>query len=488
MEVNRISNTMNTLNFGSFIEGQEIKSQDRKHIDVRSPYNHELIGQICCATKQDVDQAIAAAQRVFENTMKKMPAYSRSEILRKAADLLEVKADEFIKLLALEAGKPVREGKVEVTRAIQVLRFASEGAKNIQGEQIPMDSAIGGEKKIGITKRYPVGVVAAITPFNFPLNLVLHKIAPAIAAGNTVVLKPAEKTPLTPVLLYKLFEEAGLPKGALNLVMGLGSELGEYLVKDPRVKKVTFTGSGPVGWKIKEMAQNKKVTLELGSNAPNIIFEDANLEIAVPSLIKGGFVYAGQTCVSVQRIYVHKQIYSSFIEKLISQVRELRLGDPLHPSTEIGPMISEDAAARAQLWVNEAVEDGATLLTGGTRHGTLFEPTILLDVTPQMKVVCAEVFAPIMSVIPFDTEEEVIRYANDSEFGLQAGVFTNDINRALRVADCLETGGVWINEASVLRYDHIPYGGVKRSGLGKEGVKYAIEDMTESKFIGISLF
>src|SRR5699024_296169 len=376
----------------------------------------------------------------------------------------------------------------EVTRATQVLRFASEGAKSIYGEQIPMDSAIGGENQIGISKRVPLGVVAAITPFNFPLNLALHKIAPAIAVGNTIVLKPAEKTPLSAVLINQLFEEAGLPKGALNIVMGPGQDLVEPLVTHPKVKKVTFTGSGAVGWKIDEMAKRKKVTLELGSNAPNIIFEDGDLDVAVNAIVMGGYTYAGQACVSAQRTYVHESVYDEFLEKLVAKVRVLKMGDPREESTEMGPMITEDAAKRAESWIKEAIDQGASVLTGGNRNGTLLEPTIISNITPEMKVFCAEVFAPIVVIIPFSDEEDVIASANDTELGLHAGVFTADINRAMRVADSIETGGVWINEVSVRRYDHIPYGGVKDSGVGKEGIKYAIEEMTDTKFLGIRLY
>ncbi|WP_431308809.1 aldehyde dehydrogenase family protein [Alicyclobacillus fastidiosus] len=473
--------------FGSFIDGEEIKSEGRASIEVRSPYDGQLLGKISCATQEDAKQAIEVAHRVFETEMKKMPAHRRSEILRKTADLLEARAEQFIHLLALETGKPIREGKVEVDRAVQVLRFASEGAKQIHGEEIQLDSAYGGENQIGFTRRYPIGVVVAITPFNFPLNLVLHKLAPAFAAGNTVVLKPAEKTPLSPVLLYKLFEEAGLPKGALNIVMGTGPDLGDVLVKDPKVQRVTFTGSGAVGWKLKELAGNKKVTLELGSNAPNLVFEDADLEAASTSLIRGGVVTSGQACISVQRIYVQKPVYSDLVEKLVTKAKDLKTGDPMDETTDVGPMITEEAAKRAEAWINEAVQQGATVLTGGTRTATLLEPTILADVTHEMKVVCQEVFAPVLCVIPFDTEEEATQMANDSELGLHAGVFTKDISRAFRVADALETGGVWINESSIRRYDHIPYGGVKLSGVGREGVRYAIEEMTEEKFIGIKL-
>ncbi|GEO26432.1 aldehyde dehydrogenase [Alicyclobacillus acidoterrestris] len=476
-----------TYQFGSFINGHELKSGVRKRIEVRMPYDGQLLGEIFCATKTEATQAITAADEVFRTTMKALPAHRRSEILRRTADLLEERSDKFVNLLAMETGKPLREGRGEVDRAIQVLRFASEGAKTIHGEEIPLDSAHGGENRIGFTRRFPLGVVVAITPFNFPLNLVLHKVAPAIAAGNTVVLKPAEKTPISPVLLYQLFEEAGLPAGALNIVMGTGPDLGETLVTDARVQRVTFTGSGLVGWKLKELAGHKKVTLELGSNAPNIVFEDADLDAAATALVNGGVVTSGQACISVQRVYIQNSVYDALVGKLVSRAKGLKVGNPLDETTDVGPMITEDAARRAEEWVKEAVTQGATVLTGGTRHGTLFEPTILGDVTSEMKVVCQEVFAPVLSVMRFETEEEAIAMANQSDLGLHAGVFTKDISRALRIADRLETGGVWINDASVRRFDHIPYGGVKMSGIGKEGVRYAIEEMTQEKFIGINL-
>lgn len=474
--------------FGSIIDGEELSKEGRTDLEVFNPYTNEAIGKISCATPEDVKRAVDTAQRVYTETTKKMPAHKRSEILRKAADLLEQRVEEFARTLVLEAGKPIKESRVEVQRAIQVLRFASEGAKAIYGETIPLDSAIGGENQIGIAKRVPLGVVAAITPFNFPLNLALHKIAPALAVGNTVVLKPAEKTPFSSVLLYHLLKEAGLPKGALNIVMGPGQELVAPLVTHPDVKKVSFTGSSAVGWKIHEMAKRKKVTLELGSNAPNIIFEDGDIEVAVNAIVLGGYTYAGQACVSAQRIYVHETIYEKFLDKLVEKVSALKTGDPLEESTDMGPMITEEAAQRAQSWVKEAEDQGAAILTGGSRKGSMLEPTVISNVTSDMKVVCVEVFAPIVSVMPFSTEEEVVAHANNTDFGLHAGVFTADINRAMRMADAIETGGVWINEVSVRRYDHIPYGGIKSSGIGKEGVKYAIEEMTDLKFVGIKLY
>ena len=475
------------LENGSIIDDLELTEGDRNVIDVLNPYNQEKIGHIFCANRDEVLKAVESAHKVFENTMKKMPAHKRSQILRNAADLLEKRSDEFAGLLTLEAGKPIVEARGEVARAIQVLHFAAEGAKNLQGEQIVLDNAIGGEHQFGFSMRVPIGVVAAITPFNFPLNLALHKIAPAIAAGNTIVLKPAEKTPFTAVALYHLLREAGLPMGALNIIQGAGQDLVEPLVTHPLVKKVTFTGSGVVGWKINEMAKGKKVTLELGSNAPNIVFEDADIDNAVSSILMGGYTFAGQACVSAQRIFVQTSVYEGFLEKLSDKVSRLRIGDPQEEGTQLGPMITIEAAEKAEKWIHEAVEAGAVIRTGGKRNGTVLEPTILEKVDFDMKVVCAEVFAPIIAVLPFETEEEVVGYANDSRYGLQAGVFTNNINLALRVAGALQTGGVWINEVSVKRYDHIPYGGVKESGIGKEGIHYAIEEMTDLKFIGIKI-
>lgn len=471
---------------GSFIGGEEVTHIDRD-LEVFNPYNQEVIGKISCAMVDDVEKAVQQADEVFQHTMRKMPAFKRSEILRKTADLLEKRSDDFARMLSLEAGKPIQESRGEVTRAIQVLRFASEGAKSIYGEQIPLDSAVGGENQLGIAKRVPLGVIAAITPFNFPLNLALHKIAPAIAAGNTVVLKPAEKTPFSSVMLYQLFREAGLPNGALNILMGPGQELVEPLVTHPKVKKVTFTGNGNVGWMIKEMVPRKKVTLELGSNSPNIIFSDANIEDAVQAIAMGGYTFAGQACVSAQRVYVQDDVYETFMEKLVNELKTLKIGNPLDETTTFGPMITEEAAIRAESWIKEAVEQGAKIVTGGNRQGTLIEPTIITNVTSDMKVVCAEVFAPLVTIISFQNEEEVIDSANDTDFGLHAAVFTKDIDRALRVADAIDTGGVWINEVSTRRYDHIPYGGIKDSGFGIEGVKYSIDDMTAIKFIGIKI-
>ncbi len=475
------------MQIGSIINGQERKEEHRKTMDVLNPYNQEKVATLMLASKDDLDEAVESCFETFHNKINKMPAHDRADILRRAADMLEEREDDFAQTIMQEAGKPIKYSRGEVQRAVQVIRFASELAKNIYGEVIPMDAAIGGENRMGLVKRKPLGVVGAITPFNFPLNLSLHKIAPAIAAGNTVVYKPAEKTPLSAYKLVRLFQQAGLPDGALNLVIGTGKEAGEPLVEHEKVEKITFTGSVPVGKNIKKSAGLKKVTLELGSNSPNIIFNDANIEEAVEELVKGAFAFSGQVCISAQRIYVHKDLYDTFLEKYVELTKKLAIGNPKDEGTEFGPMIDEDEAKRAKQWIDDAVEKGAKVHTGGKRDGTMLEPTIMSDVKNDMKIIAQEVFAPIVSVMPFDTEEEVVRLSNDSIYGLQAGVFTKDMDRAFRVAEQLEMGGVWINEISTYRQDNHPYGGVKQSGIGKEGVKYAIEDMTEMKFIGVKL-
>ena len=472
--------------FSSIIEGEELSKEGCNEIEVLNPFTNEVIGKISCATPPDMANAVSSAHRVYTKIMKRMAAHKRAEILRKTADLLIIEANEFAHLLSLEAGKPIKESRVEVERAVQVLRFASEGASSIYRNLIPRDSVIGGENQIGMSKRVSLGVVAAITPFNLPLNLVLHKIAPAIAAGNTVVLKPAEKTPFTTLLLYRLFEKAGLPKGVFNIVLSPEKELVETLVTHPKVKRVTFSGSSAVGWEIQEMAKHKKVILELSSNAPNIIFEDADLDVAVTAIVIGGFTYAGQAFVSVQRVYVQETVYQAFLGKLTSKVKALKIGDPLDEATDVGPMITQEAAKLAESWVKEAIEQGATLLVGGNRKGNLMEPTIISDMAPDIKVVFSEVRAPIVSVMPFTTEE-VVDHVNSSDFISHAGIFTADINRAMRMADVLETEDVWINEVAVRRYDYLPYGGGKSSSTGKEGIIYAIEEMTDIKCIGIKL-
>ncbi|WP_404452172.1 aldehyde dehydrogenase family protein [Virgibacillus necropolis] len=475
------------MQIGSIIDGKERKEESRESMMVVNPYNQENVAELKLATKKDLDDAVDSSFNIFHSTMKVMPAHERAAILQKAADLLEEKKEDFAVTICKEAGKPIKGSRGEVERSVQVMRFAAELAKNITGEVIPMDAAIGGQNRLGLVKRVPLGVVGAITPFNFPLNLSLHKLAPALAAGNTVVFKPAEKTPVTAYKLVQLFQEAGLPDGVINLLIGTGKDVGEPLVTHDKVHKISFTGSLKVGKSIAESAGFKKVTLELGSNSPNILFNDANIDYAAEALVKGAFAFSGQVCISAQRVYVQKDIYDTFLEKYIKNTEALKIGDPSDDSTDIGPMIDEEAAKRSKEWIDDAAGKGAKIASGGERNGTVLSPTIMTNVDENMKVIADEVFAPIVSVIPFDTEDEVVGYSNDSVYGLQAGVFTKDIDRALRVADKLEMGGVWINEISTYRQDNHPYGGVKQSGMGKEGVKYAIEDMTEMKFIGVKL-
>ncbi|WP_088008091.1 aldehyde dehydrogenase family protein [Indiicoccus explosivorum] len=472
---------------GSIISGKERNEKSRTTHEVKNPFDGSTVATLALSTADDLNEAVEAAHKAFENKMKAMPAHERADILRKAARLLGEREDEFQQSITAESGKPVKQARKEVERSKQLLLYAAEEAKKIGGEVVPMDAAIGGDNRLGFVKKTPLGVVGAITPFNFPLNLSLHKLAPAIAAGNTIVFKPAEKTPVTGYKLVKLLHEAGMPEDALHLIIGTGSEIGTPLVEHEKVAKISFTGSVPVGKSIQKAAGFKKVTLELGSNSPNIVFEDADWKDAAERIVAGGFGYSGQTCISAQRIYVHRDIFDSFTDELVRLANNLKIGDPADASVDIGPMITEDEAKRAEEWVESALSKGAKAALKGERSGAMLPPVILTDVTDDMHVVQKEVFAPILAVIPFGTEDEAVRRANDSIYGLQAAVFTKNIDRAFRVADRIESGGVWINDASTYRQDNYPYGGVKQSGIGREGVKYAVDEMLELKFIGVKL-
>ncbi|MGB7293912.1 MAG: aldehyde dehydrogenase family protein [Thermodesulfobacteriota bacterium] len=471
--------------WGSWIEGKSISTKNGKVTQVTNPYSREVIAEVSIASKEDVNAAIESARLAFKSTTKHIPSHKISEILYKTSGLIGEFSEDFARTISLEAGKPIRESRGEVSRAVQVFRLAAEEANRIGGEVIPTDAVAGAESRFGLVVREPVGVIGAITPFNFPLNLVVHKVAPALAAKNTVVLKPAEKTPLSSLKLARVLHEAGLPAGALNVVVGSGPEVGDMLVEDERIRMITFTGSVPVGMQIKQKSGLKKLTLELGANSPNIVCKDADIESAAKALVIASFAYAGQVCISAQRIIVHKDVEEEFIKTFINLVANLEIGDPLEESTDIGPMISEADVSRTKEWVDEAKSQGAKVLIGGTGEGNVFYPTVLSDVTPSMRVVCQEMFAPVVSIIPFKTSEEAVELANDSSYGLQAGVFTQNLNTALYFAQALEVGGVWINESTIYRQQNAPYGGVKMSGLGREGIKYTIEEMTELKFIGI---
>jgi len=419
--------------------------------------------------------------------MAEMPAYKRAEILLRTAALLRERREDIALTIAAEAGKALKFARAEVDRGISTFTIASEEAKRIHGETIPLDAVAAGEGYFGYWTRRPVGVIAAISPFNFPLNLVAHKVAPALAAGNSVVLKPASTTPLTAVKLCQALADAGLPAGAINLVVGSGGTVGEWLVTDPRVAKVTFTGSPPVGEHILAVAGIKKVTLELGNTSPVIIAPDADLDLVAKRAAVGAFYNSGQVCISVQRIYSQKDVYEPFTEKFVKASEAMVVGDPLDERVDVGPMIERREAERIEGWVREAQTGGAQVLTGGRREGSVYWPTVLTNVTSDMKVVADEVFAPVAVVISCDDFEEALRQANDTQFGLQAAVFTRDINRAFLAIKRLNFGGVIINDTPNFRADHMPYGGNRHSGLGREGVRFAMEDMTNIQLVAIRL-
>src|SRR5687767_6863398 len=419
--------------------------------------------------------------------MADMPAYKRAEILFRTATLIRERADDLAKTIAAEAGKALKFARAEVDRAASTFTIASEEAKRLHGETIPLDAVPAGEGYFGFWTRKPVGVVAAISPFNFPLNLVAHKVAPAIAAGCTLVLKPANTTPLTAVLLAEILEAAGMPPGAFNLLNGAGAQVGEPMVIDPRVQKVTFTGSPPVGERILSIAGIKKVTLELGNTSPVIIAPDANLDLVAKRAAIGAYYNSGQVCISVQRIYSQRGIYAPFTERFVKASEAMVVGDPLDERVDVGPMIDLGEAERIEDWVQEAQAGGAKVLTGGRREGGVYWPTVLTEVQPDMKVVAQEVFAPVAAVIAYDDFEEALRQANDTEFGLQVGVFTRDIDRVFKAVKALNFGGVIINDTPAFRADHMPYGGNRHSGLGREGVRFAMEEMTNVQMVAIRL-
>jgi len=465
-----------------FVNGEWREAQEYRTL--YSPYSGEAIAEIAYAGEAEVELALQAAEQA-RPMMAKLPAHERAAILEKLVRLLERHFDECARLIATEAAKPLTTAKGEVARTIQTYRFSAEEAKRIHGETIPMDAAPGGEGRIAYTIRQPLGVIAAITPFNFPMNLVAHKVGPAIASGNTIVLKPAAQTPLSSLFLAELLQEAGLPAGALNVVTGSGSVIGDVLTRDERVKMITFTGSPEVGIGIRNKAGLKRVTLELGSNAALIVDKGVALDAVIPRAVTGAFSFAGQVCISIQRIYVHEELYEAFVEAFVAQTQTLRLGDPLDPQTDVSALISPKDVERSLAWIAEAKQLGATVATGGEREGNILQPTVLLGVDPRAKVSCREVFAPIVLINKVSTIEEAIAHVNDSRYGLQAGIFTNRIDTAMKAAEELHVGGVMINEIPTFRVDHMPYGGVKESGMGREGVKYAIEEMTELKLVCI---
>ena len=452
--------------------------------EVRSPYSGEVVGRVAKAGANETRRAIDAAAAAMEEPL---PAHKRAEILVRVAGALGRRHDEVARLISDEAGKPMKAARVEASRAMSTYTFSAVEARKLAGAMIPMDASQAGEGKLAFTLRRPLGVVGAISPFNFPLNLVAHKIAPSLAAGCAVVLKPAAQTPLSALLLAELEDEAGLPPGWLNVVVGPSSEIGDVLVEDDRVKVITFTGSSGVGWKLAERSPRKRVNLELGNSTPLIVEADADLDAAVAATAQHGFSFAGQSCISIQRVYVQDGVHDEFVSALLPKVEALTLGDPADEETDVGPVIDEDARDRILEWVDEARSGGAEILTGGDLDGELIRPTVIANADAELKVSCQEVFGPVVTVNRYGTLDEAIELANGTEFGLQAGIFTGSIRTAMRAAQELEFGGVTVNEAPTFRADQMPYGGVKESGNTKEGPAYAVRELTDERVVVIDL-
>jgi acyl-CoA reductase-like NAD-dependent aldehyde dehydrogenase len=452
--------------------------------EVRSPFTGDVVGRVAEGGAAETRRAVDAAARAMAEPL---PAHRRSEILDGVADLVAERHDEIARTISSEAGKPMKAARVEAERAVSTYRSAAAEARRIQGEVVPMDATPAGVGKLAFTVRFPIGVVGAISPFNFPFNLVAHKVAPALAAGCAVVLKPAGQTPLSALLLAELEQEAGLPPGWLNVVVGPASEIGDVLVEDERVRLISFTGSAEVGWKLRERAARKEVLLELGNATPVIVEADADLETAAAKMAANAFSFAGQSCISVQRVYVQQDAYDDFLERFLPKVEALRVGDPADEETDVGPVIDDDARERILAWIEEAKSQGATVLAGGDAANGLVRPTVLADVTPEMKVSCLEVFGPLCTVTAYRTIDEALDLANGTEFGLQAGIFTSNVHTALAAAQALEFGGVMVNEAPTFRADQMPYGGVKASGNTREGPPYSVREMTEERLVVLSL-
>ncbi len=462
-----------------FVGGEWIETGE--WMEVRSPYSGDVLGRVPKAGADETRRAIDAAERAMQEPL---PAHKRAEILVRVAGALGRRHDDVARLISDEAGKPMKAARVEAKRAMSTYTFAAVEARKLAGEMVPMDAAQAGEGKLAFTLRRPIGIVGAISPFNFPLNLVAHKLAPALAAGCAVVLKPAGQTPLSALLLAELEEEAGLPAGWLNVVVGRASDIGDVLVADERVKLITFTGSGAVGWELKQRAPKKRVNLELGNATPVIVAADADLSTAAVKLAQNAFSFAGQSCISVQRVYVDRGAYDAFLERFLPLVEALKLGDPAEEDTDVGPVIDEGARDRILDWIGGT---SGEILVGGELEGDLIPPTVIANPAPEDKVSCEEVFGPVCTVTAVDSVDEAIELANGTRYGLQAGIFTASIDNALRAAQKLEFGGVTVNEAPTFRTDQMPYGGVKDSGNTREGPRYAVREMTEERVVVLEL-
>ncbi|NOU94132.1 aldehyde dehydrogenase family protein [Paenibacillus sp. LMG 31456] len=472
------------MNKGIFIDGHYVGA--KRYYELFNPYSGTKLADVALSSPLEMTGAIASAQEGF-NRMRSLPAHRRAEILYRTAELYRQKRVEAARILSEEAAKPISAARVEIDRAIQTLLFSAEEAKRVCGENVPMDAAVGGEGRYAFTIRQPIGVIGAITPFNFPLNLLVHKVGPALAAGNSIVVKPAEQTPLSAFYLAELLTEAGAPQGAISIVTGEGPVLGKVLLSDERIRKISFTGSPEVGIAIKSMAGLKKITLELGSNSA--LYIDKSVRDQLLSIVKqaahGAFGYSGQVCISTQRIYVHQELYPEFIQMLSEEINGIPVGDPLDEQTVVTSLINPKSQSRIISWVKEAIAEGAKVLTGGFVKDGIMLPTLLTSVTPSMKVSCQEVFGPVVMVHSVTDSCEAVSLMNRSRYGLNAGVFTNDLIQAMQMSTDLEVGQVLVNDIPSIRFDHMPYGGLKDSGYGLEGVKYAVEEMTNLKLISL---
>ena len=468
---------------GFFLDGKWMEAGEP--IEIRSPYDQAVVGQVFQGTREHAEAAIHAAVKAFRTT-RRLPAFERQRVLRRVAQTIAERKQEFARSIAQEAGKPIRAARTEVDRAIFTFTVAAEESTRIYGEYLPLDWQEYAGGRWGIVRRFPLGPIVGISPFNFPLNLVAHKVAPAIAAGCPIIVKPAPATPLTSLLLAEAVQQAGWPDGGLNVVPLSNGDAG-VLVSDDRIKLISFTGSASIGWEIKRNSGKKKIILELGGNAGVIVHSDTDIAYAAERCVMGGFSYAGQSCISVQRILVERPVYGEFLDLFVAGVAKLQTGDPLDESTDVGPLIREADAARALDWVQEAVHGGARLLCGGKRQGSLLEPTVLTGTRPEMRVNCEEIFAPVVTVEAYDDMEAAIRTLNSSSYGLQAGIFTRDAKLLFHAYEELEVGGLVAGDVPSFRIDHMPYGGLKDSGLGREGLRYAIEEMTEPKLLVMNL-
>jgi acyl-CoA reductase-like NAD-dependent aldehyde dehydrogenase len=465
------------------INGEWIASNVKRA--VINPFNNAPVGEVFQASPKHIDLAIGSAVEAFRKT-RLLSSYDRAEVLWFIAQQIEAHKDQFVRMIIAETGKPVTFARVEVERCIFTFSVAAEEVKRIDGFVLPLDVAPKSADRFAIVRRFPRGPIGAITPFNFPLNLVAHKVGPAIAAGCSIVLKPSSKAPITALLLGEIIDGSPLPKGAFNIVPCLADEANQ-LITDKRIKLITFTGSPAIGWPLKNRAGKKRVVLELGGNAGVIVDNDADINFALQRIVQGAYGNAGQSCISVQRVYVHEALYERFLDQLVKMTKSVATGDPENERTIVGPMIDDHAASKVEGWIFEALAQGARLLCGGRRTGAVLEPTVIVNVKPEMKVCAQEVFAPVVALEQFSDFKDAVAMVNNSDYGLQAGIFTNSMENVLYAFRELEVGGVIVNDASSYRMDHMPYGGTKDSGFGREGVRYAIEEMTEMKLLGLNV-